>query len=467
MEPGEVAAAVLTVSDGVDHGTRQDRSGDALAERLAAAGFAEVRRRVVPDDPQRIATALRELAAGAALVVTTGGTGLGPRDVTPEATRQVIDREVPGLAEAMRAAGRASTPMADLSRGVVGAYGASLVVNLPGSPRGALESLEAVLVAIPHALELLTGRTAHDGGAHGHAGAAHEHGHAGRGEGHDHAGHGAHRHTGGEDAHDHRSARGIAATPAPGDPATAVHAELARRVETGEEVVLATAVRTEGSPPCQAGQQLLLGPGGPLAGTLGCAEFDAAASAHAADALAAPEPLLRTYRHDLGTVEVQLQAFRPRPPLIVLGATPVALWLLRWGRDLGYEPVLVEDRTERVTAELWAAASRVAAGPGEVELRADAAAVHTDHDAPKAAGHLAALLRAGLGSVALMGSRRHATPHLEALAEAGVDADAVHTPAGLDLGGRTPQEIALSILAGVVAQRHGRPGGFLDEDAGR
>jgi molybdenum cofactor synthesis domain-containing protein len=155
-------ALVLTASDRSAAGTREDASGAALAERLAGLGF-DVERRVVPDDQATIAAALRDGAASHPLIVTTGGTGLTPRDVTPQATRDVIDYEVPGLAEAMRADGGAKTPFAALSRSVVGVRGRSLIVNTPGSPTGALESLEAVIPVLDHALETLAGP--HDHGA--------------------------------------------------------------------------------------------------------------------------------------------------------------------------------------------------------------------------------------------------------------------------------------------------------------
>jgi molybdopterin adenylyltransferase len=156
-------AAVVTASDGVSAGERSDRSGPAVVARLTAAGFTVPAIEVVPDDRDVIADTLRRLVdqGGFAVVAITGGTGFGPRDVTPEATLDVLDRAAPGLAEAMRAAGRRHTQMADLSRGVCGIRGRSLLLNLPGSPKGATESLDAVLGLLPHALDLLAGDTAH------------------------------------------------------------------------------------------------------------------------------------------------------------------------------------------------------------------------------------------------------------------------------------------------------------------
>jgi molybdenum cofactor synthesis domain-containing protein len=149
-----LCAKVLTASDGVVAGTREDRSGAALVEVLDRAGFEIAEHRAVADGVESVSAALSEMTAGfSGLVVTTGGTGFGPRDLTPEATRRVVEREAPGLAEAMRLA--APRGLGRLSRGIAGTAGRALVLNTPGSPAGAVESLEAVLDVLPHALRLL------------------------------------------------------------------------------------------------------------------------------------------------------------------------------------------------------------------------------------------------------------------------------------------------------------------------
>lgn len=147
-------AKVLTVSDGVVAGTREDRSGAALVERLTSEGFAVVEHRVVADGIQNVGEAIFEMSEGFnGLIISTGGTGFGPRDFSPEGTKMVLDREAPGLAEAMRGV----NPLGRLSRGIAGTRGQALVVNTPGSPAGTIECLEAILDVIPHAIRLLAG----------------------------------------------------------------------------------------------------------------------------------------------------------------------------------------------------------------------------------------------------------------------------------------------------------------------
>lgn len=151
--PGSgLAAKVLTVSDGVVHGTREDRSGIALVEQLASAGFEVAEHRVTADGADLVSSVLAEMSDGfSGLIVTTGGTGFAPRDQTPEGTRMVIEREAPGIAEAMRLV----NPLGRLSRGIVGIRGTAIIVNAPGSPKGCVEQLDAVLDVLPHALRLL------------------------------------------------------------------------------------------------------------------------------------------------------------------------------------------------------------------------------------------------------------------------------------------------------------------------
>jgi molybdopterin adenylyltransferase len=469
-------AAVLTVSDGVFGGTRDDASGRALAEMLEGAGFEVAKRMVVPDERAQIEPALMDLAGMAELVVTTGGTGLGPRDVTPEATRAVIEREAPGLPEVIRADGRAKTPMAVLSRGVAGVVKGALVLNLPGSPKAVTQSLEGILPVLTHALDLIAGHTAHDsdsGGSHGHG--EHEHG---TGEDHANVSHehdapAEHAHEGHEHAspEEHGPGSRDATSSAPKGGARDrvggwdITGALADRVRRGEDALLATAVRTFGAPPCQPGQKLLLGAGGPLAGTLGCSEFDDAVTEETAELLRGGSPAVRTYKHDLGSVEVLLEPYKKGPRLVVVAATPVALWLLRWGRDLGYSPVLVEPRKEWITPEHRQAASQIVDSPDVLPADPQTDVVHTDHDAPQVAEHVASLMESGVRFVGIIGSARHTGHHLEKMREMGLsdqELSRIQTPVGLNLGAKTPPEIALSILAGLMKFRTGREGDWLD-----
>lgn len=466
---------MLTISDGVFHGTRTDDSGRVLAEALEGAGFEVAERKVVQDDRRDIEPAIRELAERNDLILTTGGTGLGPRDVTPEATRAVIEREAPGFAEAMRADGRAKTPMAILSRGISGVLGDSLVVNFPGSPKACLEGLQVVLPLLGHALDLITGHTQHKDGppapkdrpgetelaggraAHTHS---HDHGHS----------HGSDRQSGSGSLSPDGAAPGggpDAAGDADGaDPAWDVAGMLASRIASGEDTLLATAIRREGSPPCSVGQKMLLGPGGPLTGTLGCSDFDTAVAAEAGRILASGKSVVKTLEHDLGTIEVYLEPYTRRPRLVVIGATPVALWLLRWGRDLGYETILVEDRPDWVTPEHREAASQVHPSAAEVAGGTAVDVVHTDHESPSVPAQVAALLPQNPRFVGIIGSARHTGHHIQQLRDAGVAAEQIEriqSPVGLNLGAKTPPEIALSILAGLLRHRTGRNGGWLDQ----
>jgi molybdenum cofactor synthesis domain-containing protein len=155
-------AAVLTISDRAATGQSDDRSGPAVVAALEQAGFRVIAADVLPDERARIEASLMQLSETVNLIVTTGGTGIAPRDVTPEATRAVADKVVEGIAERMRAEGAKKTPLAALSRGVCAIRGAALIVNVPGSPTAAVESLQAVLPVLPHALELLAGNTGHN-----------------------------------------------------------------------------------------------------------------------------------------------------------------------------------------------------------------------------------------------------------------------------------------------------------------
>jgi len=237
--------------------------------------------------------------------------------------------------------------------------------------------------------------------------------------------------------------------------------ELAARLARGEEVVLATVIRLDGEPPSRTGAKLLLSRNAALAGTLGCSEFDAAALEDAGGIAEAGVPQLRTYRHDLGSIEVYLEPHAPAPTLVVFAATPVAAALLRWAPDVGFRPVLVETRPDRLAGADWPAAVTELDRLGKA-LGGEVYAVHTDHDAPDLVQALEALLPKSPRFIGLVGSRRHTGHHLEALRAKGVGEDVIariQSPVGLDLAAVTPAEIALSILAGVVAvRRHGGGG---------
>jgi xanthine/CO dehydrogenase XdhC/CoxF family maturation factor len=223
-----------------------------------------------------------------------------------------------------------------------------------------------------------------------------------------------------------------------------VEAELASRLARREEVVLATVIRLDGDPPSRTGAKALFGRERQLAGTLGCSEFDAQARADVPNLLAAGTPALRTYRHDLGRIEVYLEPYLRRPLLVVLADTPVATALRRWAPEVGF------DVTDRPPLE---------APEGSLYV------VHTDHDAPELVADLISCFQHRPRFVGLVGSRRHTGHHLEALAARGLDPELmerIQTPVGLEIGARTPEEIALSILAGLVAVRRGADGGWKD-----
>jgi xanthine dehydrogenase accessory factor len=242
---------------------------------------------------------------------------------------------------------------------------------------------------------------------------------------------------------------------------TSPEEDLAARLARGEEVVLATVIKVDGEPPSHPGAKILLSRTATLSGTLGCSEFDSAALADAPEIAAAGTPVLRTYRHDLGSIEVYLEPHPAAPALIVFAATPVAAALLRWAPEVGFRTVLVETRSDRLIGGTWPAAVTSLDDLPQA-LGPEVYAVHTDHDAADLVLALETLLPAEPRFIGLVGSRRHTGHHLEALRARGMPEDVIariQSPVGLDLGAVTPSEIALSILAGLVAlRRHGSGG---------
>jgi xanthine/CO dehydrogenase XdhC/CoxF family maturation factor len=241
-----------------------------------------------------------------------------------------------------------------------------------------------------------------------------------------------------------------------------VEEELAQRISRGEEVLLATVIRLDGEPPSQPGAKLLLSRTATLAGTLGCSEFDGAALADAARIAEAGAPVLRTYRHDLGSIEVYVEPHTAAPTLVIFAATPVARSLLRLAPEVGFRTVLVETRPERLEGAEWPTPIGSLTEFGEA-LGPEVYAVHTDHDAPDLVEALEALLPRNPRFIGLVGSRRHTGHHLDALRAKGVADEVIariQSPVGLDLGASTSGEIALSILAGLVAVRKGGRGGW-------
>jgi len=228
--------------------------------------------------------------------------------------------------------------------------------------------------------------------------------------------------------------------------------ELARRLGRGEEVVLATVIKLDGEPPSQRGAKLLMARTSALVGTLGCSEFDTAAVADAASIATGASPQLRTYRHDLGSIEVYLEPYAASPGLIVFANTPVGRALVKSAPELGFRTQLVESAHD-LPAEL----------PDELYV------VHTNHDSHDLVEALEAVLPRNPRFIGLVGSRRHTGHHLEALRAKGVAEDVIariQTPVGLDIGARTAEEIALSILAGLVAVRRGAGGGWKSSSGG-
>jgi xanthine dehydrogenase accessory factor len=243
-----------------------------------------------------------------------------------------------------------------------------------------------------------------------------------------------------------------------------VEEELAARLARGEELVLATVIKLDGGPPSRTGAKLLMSRDAALAGTLGCSEFDSAALADAARIADGDSPQQRTYRHDLGSIDVYLEPYAAPPMLLIFSATPIARALLDWAQAIGFTALMVETRPERIKGAGWPPLIIKSLDELPPTLGHELYVVHTDHDAPDLVQALEKVIPLNPRFIGLVGSRRHTGHHLEALRAKGVPEAVIariQSPVGLDLGAVNPAEIALSILAGLVAQRRGRAGGWL------
>jgi xanthine/CO dehydrogenase XdhC/CoxF family maturation factor len=237
----------------------------------------------------------------------------------------------------------------------------------------------------------------------------------------------------------------------------------------GSAWVDVVAVALRGDPPCKVGNRLRVSDSGIVSGTLGCAEFDARAIADASSVLADGSPQTRTYSHELGEVDVFLEPRTHAGHLVAVSATPVSLEVMKIARSLGYSITLVEARTERISPEHRTVADDIGASFDGIDLGAATDVVFTDHEMPSLVEFLAAALNAPVRSIGLMGSRRHTGAHIDGLRSEGFDERTIariRTPVGLDIGANSPAEIAVSIVAGLIASANGRRGGWLDTRVG-
>lgn len=241
--------------------------------------------------------------------------------------------------------------------------------------------------------------------------------------------------------------------------------QLSKRIRQGQRSVLATTISTKGEPPCKISQKILLGIKGEiLSGTLGCSEFDTQASKIAVSVLDANKPVLVYLHHDLGEIEVYFEPHRPMEHLIILSATPIARWLLRWAKDLGFTTALIESNLELITPSFLEDADVVVSNADELDAWENISVVHTNHNSDDLANQITTLIRNGAGFVGIIGSKRHSSSYLKEIETLGIPPEiisTIQTPVGLDIGAQTPQEIALSILSALIAFKNNRSGNLM------